>query len=88
MAGNEVKASQTSISKAIRDTRFLGLSTALLFINCGMMVPFFYISGYAHSNGIDSTMANNLLSISYSASLVGRIFTGWVADHIGRYATH
>ncbi|KAJ4155545.1 hypothetical protein LMH87_000784 [Akanthomyces muscarius] len=85
MAGNEVKASQTSISKAIWDTRFLGLSSALLFINCGMMVPFFYIPGYAQDNGVDTTMSNNLLAISYSASLVGRIFTGWVADHIGRF---
>ena len=88
MAGNEVKASQTSISKAIWDARFLGLSSALLFINCGMMVPFFYIPGYAQDNGVDTTMSNNLLAISYSASLVGRIFTGWAADHIGRYITH
>ncbi|TQV92910.1 monocarboxylate transporter [Cordyceps javanica] len=84
-AGNEIKASQTSISKAIWDARFLGLSSALLFINCGMMVPFFYIPQYAKENGVDGTMANNLLAISYAASLVGRIFTGWVADHMGRF---
>ncbi|OAQ99540.1 hypothetical protein LLEC1_04803 [Akanthomyces lecanii] len=90
MAGNEVKASQTSISKAIWDFRFLGLSSALLFISCGMMVPFFYIPMYAQDNGAaaNTTVANNLLAISYSASLIGRIFTGWVADHIGRYTTH
>ncbi|KAM3511871.1 hypothetical protein MY11210_004489 [Beauveria gryllotalpidicola] len=84
-AGNEIKASQTSISKAIWDVRFLGLSIALLFIDCGMMVPFFYLPQYAKEHSIDSTMANNLLAISYAASLVGRIFTGWVADHIGRF---
>ncbi|KAJ6780197.1 hypothetical protein PWT90_04457 [Aphanocladium album] len=84
-AGNEIKASQTSISKALWDGRFLGLSGALLFINCGMMVPFFYIPQYAKEHGVDGTMANNLLAISYAASLVGRISTGWVADHIGRF---
>ncbi len=88
MAGNEVKASQTSVSTAILDARFLGLSSALLFINCGMMVPFFYIPQYAKEQGIEGTMTNNLLAISYAASLVGRIFSGWAADHIGRYAAH
>lgn len=86
-AGKGIKASQTSISKAIWDARFLGLSFALLFIDCGMMVPFSYMPQYAKDHNIDGTMANNLLAISYAASLVGRIFTGWVADHIGRYAT-
>ncbi|KAK8141448.1 hypothetical protein G3M48_010501 [Beauveria asiatica] len=84
-AGKGINASQTSISKAIWDVRFLGLSTALLFVDCGMMVPFSYLPQYAKHHNIDGTMANNLLAISYAASLVGRIFTGWVADHIGRF---
>lgn len=86
-AGKGVKASQTPISKAIGDVRFLGLSFALLFVDCGMMVPFNFLPQYAQYREINGTMANNLLAISYAASLVGRIFTGWVADHIGRYAT-
>ncbi|EGX95934.1 monocarboxylate transporter, putative [Cordyceps militaris CM01] len=84
-AGNEIKASQRSVSKAICDARFLGLSGALLFINCGMMLPFFYIPQYAKNNHFDGTTANNLLAISYAASLVGRIFTGWVSDHVGSF---
>lgn len=84
-SGNEIKASQTSISKALLDARFLGLSAALLFIDSGMSVPFFYIPQFAKEHGVDATMANNFLAISYAASLVGRISTGWVADHIGRY---
>lgn len=87
-AGNEIKASQTSVAKAIWNGRFLGLSVALLFINCGMMVPFYYIPLYAKEHSVSSTMANNLLAISYAASLVGRISTGWVADHIGRFVLH
>ncbi|OAA57741.1 Major facilitator superfamily domain, general substrate transporter [Cordyceps fumosorosea ARSEF 2679] len=83
-AGHEIKASQRSISKAICDLRFLGLSIALLFIDCGMMVPFFYIPQYANDQSVELTMANNLLAISYVASLFGRIVTGWVGDHIGR----
>lgn len=84
-AGNEIKASQTSIAKAIWDYRFLWLSGSLLFINCGMMVPFFYIPQYAIDHGISRTTANILLTASYGTSLVGRISTGWVADRIGRY---
>ncbi|EJP64876.1 monocarboxylate transporter [Beauveria bassiana ARSEF 2860] len=84
-AGKGVKASQTPISKAIGDVRFLGLSFALLFVDCGMMVPFNFLPQYAQYREINGTMANNLLAISYAASLVGRIFTGWVADHIGRF---
>ncbi|KAM3528934.1 hypothetical protein MY4038_005642, partial [Beauveria bassiana] len=86
-AGKGVKASQTPISKAIGDVRFLGLSFALLFVDCGMMVPFNFLPQYAQYREINGTMANNLLAISYAASLVGRIFTGWVADHIGSVAT-
>ncbi|KAM3499936.1 hypothetical protein MY10362_006844 [Beauveria mimosiformis] len=82
-AGKGINASQTSISKAIGDVRFLGLSFALLFVDCGMMVPFSYLPQYAQGHDINGTMANNLLAICYAASLVGRIFTGWVADHIG-----
>lgn len=53
-----------------------------------MMVPFYYIPLYAREHSVSSTMANNLLAISYAASLVGRISTGWVADHIGRFVWH
>jgi MFS family permease len=83
-AGNQAKPSQTTLSKAILDTRFLFLSTALFFIYCGMLVPFYYIPLYAVELGLDSTTANNLLAIGYAGSFVGRIVTGWFADRIGR----
>ena len=83
-AGNQAKPSQTTLSKAILDKRFLLLIAALFFIYCGMLVPFYYIPMYAVELGLDSTTANNLLAIGYAGSVVGRIVTGWFADRIGR----
>ncbi|KAJ2980289.1 hypothetical protein NQ176_g2731 [Zarea fungicola] len=76
---------QTSLAATILDVRFLALSLGLLFINGGMMVPFFYIPQYAIDHGVSPTMANNMLAITYVASLCGRILSGWVADQIGRF---
>lgn len=69
----------------ILDAKFLATSVALLFINAGMMVPFFYIPQYAIDHGVSATMANNMLSMTYVASLFGRILSGWVADYVGRF---
>ncbi|KAJ3496182.1 hypothetical protein NLG97_g2845 [Lecanicillium saksenae] len=70
---------------SILDPRFLATSVALLFINGGMMVPFFYIPQYAIDHGVSATMANNMLAITYVASLTGRILSGWIADYVGRF---
>ena len=83
-AGNEIKPSQTSFSKAVLDWRFFFLSIALFFIYCGMLVPFYYIPLYAELHGVSITMSNNLLAIAYSGSVCGRVATGWIADHVGR----
>lgn len=85
-AGNQAKPSQTTLSKAILDMKFLSLSVALFFVYCGMLVPFYYIPLYAHDRGIGLTMANNLLAIGYAGSVIGRIAAGWLADRLGRYA--
>ncbi|KAJ6779721.1 hypothetical protein PWT90_02064 [Aphanocladium album] len=72
---------------SILDARFLATSVALLFINGGMMVPFFYVPQYAIDHGVSATMANNMLAMVYVASLSGRILSGWIADYVGRFNT-
>lgn len=83
-AGNAIKPEQRSFSKNLFDLHFIGLSLALLFVNSGMVVPFFYIPQYAVEHGISPTMANNLLAISYGGSFTGRIVAGWMGDALGR----
>lgn len=83
-AGHENKVPQSSHIKAILQWRFGFLCLSLLFIYCGMLVPFHYIPVYAEDCGISTEMANNLLAIGYVGSFFGRIGSGWAADCIGR----
>lgn len=85
--GNEIKQSKRSVSKAIFDWRFTGLCVGMFFIYGGMLIPFYYIPIFAVENGINLSMANNLLAIGYSGSMIGRIAAGWTADRMGRFNT-
>ncbi|RDA92529.1 hypothetical protein CP533_4167 [Ophiocordyceps camponoti-saundersi (nom. inval.)] len=85
-SGDEVVDSRRrSIVKAILEPRFISLSAVLMILYAGMLIPFYYIPIYSEERGIDHVMANNLLSISYGGSFIGRIGSGWLADVFGRF---
>ncbi|KPM42067.1 hypothetical protein AK830_g4504 [Neonectria ditissima] len=73
------------LSKEVFQHQFLVLSSALFFVFMGMLIPFNYVGLYALANGLSPMMGNDLLSICYGGSVVGRIMTGWIGDRFGRY---
>ncbi|PHH67440.1 hypothetical protein CDD81_52 [Ophiocordyceps australis] len=84
-AGNKAADSKKSLLAAVTDVRFMALSVCLTVLYCGMLVPFYFIPMYAADNGIDATMATNLLAITYTGSFISRIGAGWLADRFGRF---
>ncbi|RDA87143.1 hypothetical protein CP532_4264 [Ophiocordyceps camponoti-leonardi (nom. inval.)] len=85
-SGDEVVGSRRrSILKAILEPRFISLSFVLMILYAGMLIPFYYIPIYSEERGVGHVMANNLLSISYGGSFIGRIGSGWLADIFGRF---
>lgn len=52
-------------------------------ITWGAFFPFFYIQAYAKASAVDETLTFYLIAIVNAASIVGRITTNFVADHVG-----
>lgn len=69
----------------LRKPPFILLCSGLFVVIFGFFVPFFYISTYAVSLGMSSSLAFYLVSIVNAASLFGRILPGIVADRWGRF---
>ncbi|KAJ5691740.1 Major facilitator superfamily domain general substrate transporter [Penicillium malachiteum] len=57
----------------------------IFFMMWGLFTPFFYLPQYAQSHGMEPQLSSYLLSILNSASVLGRILPGMVADRIGRF---
>ncbi|KAJ5235785.1 MFS monocarboxylate transporter [Penicillium citrinum] len=61
--------------------------TGLFLVFWAMFIPFFYIPGYALSISISVDMSFYLIAILNAGSLVGRLFGGAVATHLGQFNT-
>ncbi len=61
------------------------LAFGLFFTYLGLFSPFFYITTWTTSLGLDSSMAFYFVSVINASSLFGRILPGLVADRIGHY---
>jgi predicted MFS family arabinose efflux permease len=59
------------------------MSVSLSFIYMGLFSPFFYVTPYTVSLGLDANMAFYMISILNAASLFGRILPGILADWYG-----
>ncbi|PYH95492.1 putative MFS transporter [Aspergillus ellipticus CBS 707.79] len=59
----------------------------LFLIIWALFIPFFYIPSYAQSIGIGVALSNYLIAISNAGSLFGRLLSGALANHIGRFNT-
>jgi len=59
------------------------MSVSLAFIYMGLFSPFFYVTPYTVSLGLDANIAFYMISILNAASLFGRILPGILADWYG-----
>lgn len=72
------------IPAAFNDTRLIVLTTSMFFAFLGMYLPIFFLPAYAHSRGMDATLAGYLSAILNASSTFGRIIPGILADRLGK----
>ena len=70
---------------AFKEMRFSILAAAIVLIDFALLIPLTYLPSYAESRGLESSLAYNLSSILNAASIVGRVVSGYFADHFGRF---
>ena len=61
------------------------LATGLFFVFLGLFSPFFYMTSWTESLGLDENLAFYTISVINAASLFGRILPGLLADYWGPY---
>ncbi|KAH9213721.1 major facilitator superfamily domain-containing protein [Leptodontidium sp. 2 PMI_412] len=69
----------------IKNPILLLLAAGLFLVYLGLFSPFFYITSWTISLGLDANMGFYMVSIINAASLFGRILPGLWADRIGAY---
>ncbi|KAK3313631.1 putative MFS monocarboxylate transporter [Apodospora peruviana] len=69
----------------IKNQVFLCLCLGLALAYFGLFIPFFYVSSYAISRGIDAQLSFYLIAIMNGASLFGRTIPGHFADRWGYF---
>jgi predicted MFS family arabinose efflux permease len=67
----------------VKDPTLMLISGSLFFIYMGLFSPFFYVTPYTVSLGLDPNMAFYMISILNAASLFGRVLPGILADWYG-----
>lgn len=75
---------KTDIS-IVKNLTFVILCCGLAVCYLGMYSPFFYVTSYAHTLGISTSLSFYMLSIINAASLFGRILPGLLADRYGHF---
>ncbi len=71
--------------KIFTDIRFLWTIGAMFSIEFACLIPSAYITTYALSKGVDSSLAYQQLAIMNAAQVPGRAVPGWLADRWGRF---
>ncbi|KAH7370092.1 MFS monocarboxylate transporter-like protein [Rhexocercosporidium sp. MPI-PUGE-AT-0058] len=69
----------------IKNPILILLAAGLFLVYLGLFSPFFYITSWTVSLGLDANMGFYMVSIINAASLFGRILPGLWADRIGAY---
>jgi predicted MFS family arabinose efflux permease len=67
----------------VKNPNLILISVSLFFIYTGLFSPFFYVTPYTVSLGLDANMAFYMISILNAASLFGRVLPGIFADWYG-----
>jgi MFS family permease len=61
------------------------LAIGMAFVYLGLFSPFFYVTSWTISLGLDANLAFYMISVLNAASLFGRIIPGMVADRVGPF---
>lgn len=69
----------------VKDIRLILLAAGMFCIYLGLFSPFFYITTWTVSLGLNADMAFYMVSIINAASLPGRIIPGLLADKLGAF---
>ncbi|OJD30000.1 mfs monocarboxylate transporter [Diplodia corticola] len=75
---------KTDLSIA-KNPAFIILCTGLAVIYLGIFSPFFYVSSWASSLGMSTSLSFYMISFLNAASLFGRILPGFLADRYGHF---
>ncbi|KAJ2893601.1 Aspyridones efflux protein apdF [Zalerion maritima] len=73
--------------KIFRQPAFTCITASLFLMEMALFVPLSYIISYSIAEGIDTSLAYQLLSILNGSSIVGRALCGIAADVFGRFNT-
>ncbi|TVY37032.1 Fujikurins efflux protein [Lachnellula subtilissima] len=76
-----------SYYQPFKEAPFVLTTIASFIFYLGLFLPINYIQVQALSYGVKSSLADNLIPILNSASIIGRVLPGYVADKFGRYNT-
>ncbi|ROV95205.1 hypothetical protein VMCG_08563 [Cytospora schulzeri] len=69
----------------VKKPAFLLLGAGLAIGYLGLFAPFFYVSAYAVTEGVSSSLSFYLISIMNAASWFGRVLPGILADRWGHF---
>ncbi|EPS95561.1 hypothetical protein FOMPIDRAFT_61017 [Fomitopsis schrenkii] len=71
--------------KDMKDSRYILLVVASVFISFGLFIPNFYIVDYAAAHGLSSTTSFYVLAVLNAASIPGRLLPPYLSDRLGHY---
>lgn len=74
-----------TVFSIVKKPEFILLCSGLAIGYLGLFSPFFYVSSYAVVQGVSPSMSFYLISILNSASLIGRVLPGVLADRWGHF---
>lgn len=83
-----VKATKEAIMpdfRIFREPIFALTTLATFFMEWGLFVPLSYLTSYAISHGIETSLSYQLIAILNAGSCFGRYLPGLVADKLGRF---
>ncbi|KAK0622213.1 Aspyridones efflux protein apdF [Lasiodiplodia hormozganensis] len=69
----------------IKNPAFVLLCTGMAIIYLGIFGPFFYVSSYASSLGMSTSLSFYMISLLNAASLFGRVLPEFLADLYGHF---
>ncbi|KAJ2047263.1 hypothetical protein IW146_003859 [Coemansia sp. RSA 922] len=69
--------------RAFGDLRFATNAGMVFLVVAGYIIPYAFLPEFWVAKGISSQTASVLIAVSNGASLLGRIITGFTADHFG-----
>jgi len=75
------------LKEAFIHPRYAFQVIGLFLVFLGMTTPFFFLPAYALAHNLSTTLANSTISILNAGSLFGRLLTGPITSHLGRFNT-